>query len=246
MALNEQHVTSPKGSSWGVSTIYGSPAKGTGILNNELYRGRYIWNRSKWVKNPDTGIRARIERPQTEWQVMDLPEIRIVTDLQWSRVKARQSKSKLSGGSAGRGGAPQQHLLSGILRCGECGGPMIAINQHRYGCANRANRGNCDMTHTVNREMAENRIMDYIKQDLLAPEAINYLKSEVRQLMKSEREQENKNTASRKSLQRELENISEAIATLGFSEPIQRRYQKTQAALDTLNVKPVNLNLYPS
>lgn len=37
------------------------PAKlrraGVTILNNDVYAGRVIWNRSKWVKDPDTGRR---------------------------------------------------------------------------------------------------------------------------------------------------------------------------------------------
>ena len=30
---------------------------GTGILNNELYVGRLIWNRQRFVKDPETGHR---------------------------------------------------------------------------------------------------------------------------------------------------------------------------------------------
>jgi len=53
--LNARKVPSPRASTWVVSAIYGSPNKGSGILNNCLYQGLYIWNRSQWVKDPDTG-----------------------------------------------------------------------------------------------------------------------------------------------------------------------------------------------
>jgi hypothetical protein len=36
-----------------VATLFGLPAKGSGILNNELYAGRCVWNRSRWVRQPD-------------------------------------------------------------------------------------------------------------------------------------------------------------------------------------------------
>src|SRR5574343_498753 len=70
--LNASGVTPPRSSSrkgpasWISSAIYGHAAKGTGILRNQLYLGRQIWNRSEWLKDPDTGARVRRERPESE------------------------------------------------------------------------------------------------------------------------------------------------------------------------------------
>jgi len=50
--LNGRHVPAPRGGTWAVSALYGSPNKGSGILNNKLYIGCYVWNRSKWTKDP--------------------------------------------------------------------------------------------------------------------------------------------------------------------------------------------------
>ena len=36
----------------------GGAKRGTGILNNELYIGRLVWNRLRYVKNPDSGKRV--------------------------------------------------------------------------------------------------------------------------------------------------------------------------------------------
>lgn len=47
--LNARSVPSPRRSSWSVAALYGSPAKGTGILNNSAYVGRVVWNRSQWL-----------------------------------------------------------------------------------------------------------------------------------------------------------------------------------------------------
>ena len=44
-ALNERGVPGPRGRPWGDTTIRGQAKKGTGILNNELYRGRQVWGR---------------------------------------------------------------------------------------------------------------------------------------------------------------------------------------------------------
>ena len=53
--LNHEASKARPVSQWNPSTIHGNGQRGTGILNNELYVGRLIWNRLRYVKNPDTG-----------------------------------------------------------------------------------------------------------------------------------------------------------------------------------------------
>ena len=60
-------------------------------MNNESYIGRTIWNRSKWIKDPDTGKRRCVQRPRSEWIVTEDESTRIVPQELWDRVKARQS-----------------------------------------------------------------------------------------------------------------------------------------------------------
>jgi len=45
MALNASAIAGRRGGTWSASTINGNRARGTGILNNELYIGRLAWNR---------------------------------------------------------------------------------------------------------------------------------------------------------------------------------------------------------
>src|SRR5215471_13923297 len=56
--LNAESVLGPSGKAWGASTIHGNRRRGTGILNNELYIGRLVWNRLRYVKDPETGRRV--------------------------------------------------------------------------------------------------------------------------------------------------------------------------------------------
>jgi site-specific DNA recombinase len=46
---------------WNKTTILGHPQRMNGILRNELYNGRLIYNRVRMVKDPATG--KRISRP---------------------------------------------------------------------------------------------------------------------------------------------------------------------------------------
>lgn len=139
------------------------------LLHNEIYIGRRIWNRSQWIKDPDTGARRRVERPESEWIVQQVPQI--VDERTWARV---QSRFRSSGG--GRGGKPR-YLLSGLLVCGECGGKLVVVggSQHRYVCATHHGGGEhaCGNRLGVPRAIAEERILEPVVQDLLSPEAID-------------------------------------------------------------------------
>ena len=76
--LNAENVAGPRGGSWGPSTIHGHAGRGTGILNNELYIGRLVWNRQHYVKDPDTGKRLVRINPVEAWVITDVPDLRVV------------------------------------------------------------------------------------------------------------------------------------------------------------------------
>jgi site-specific DNA recombinase len=48
--LNREKVTGPRGGEWAASTIHGHRRRGNGILNNELYIGRIVWSRQRFIK----------------------------------------------------------------------------------------------------------------------------------------------------------------------------------------------------
>jgi len=114
--LNAAAVPAPRGRGagsghWKANTIYGHRALGTGILNNELYIGRHIWNRQRYSKHPETGRRISKPNPPEEWLITDKPDLRIIDDALWDRVKARQDgidSQRTRAEAARRTGAPAQ------------------------------------------------------------------------------------------------------------------------------------------
>src|SRR5690606_4276096 len=85
--------TSRRKSKWLASAIWGNPARGIGILNNELYRGRLIWNRFRWVRSAADSSKRRCKlNPESEWIVRHEERLRIVSDELWQRVKQRQAR----------------------------------------------------------------------------------------------------------------------------------------------------------
>ena len=75
--LNRDNISSPSGGKWSYSSIRGVEGRGTGILANNLYRGKLIYNKTKKVRNPETGAARNVIRPRSEWIERDLPELAI-------------------------------------------------------------------------------------------------------------------------------------------------------------------------
>jgi site-specific DNA recombinase len=53
-----------------------------------------VWNRLRYVKDPDTGKRVSRQNPPSEWVTTAVPELRIVDDELWDEVKGRQAKMR--------------------------------------------------------------------------------------------------------------------------------------------------------
>jgi hypothetical protein len=102
--LNDAGIPSPRGGKWLQSAIYGDPDVGYGILNNPLYSGRFVWNRRECRKNPDTGKRVHVRRDESEWITTEMPDLRIVSEQLWAKVKARQERLRLGLGAKVRDG----------------------------------------------------------------------------------------------------------------------------------------------
>ena len=166
--LNRDGVPSPRGSTWAGTAIRPDVKRGIGILANPIYIGRQVWNRSHWVKHPETGRRIRRERPPEEWITTEHPELAIVSPEQWQAAQARHSRRTKG---AGRPGRPPRHLLSGILRCGGCGGPLVVVDRYNYACGRSKDRGTCPAPIRVSIKDAERELLAGVRAQLLSEDA---------------------------------------------------------------------------
>jgi site-specific DNA recombinase len=143
------------------------------ILKNERYSGRVVWNRSRWVRDPDSGKRQRRENPATEWIITDCESI--VTRELFDRVRALAEPRRLVGGGAG--GKPK-FLLSGLLECAVCGAKLIIAGSGRqaYHCSTHRQGGAaaCDMKLSAPRDVAETKILETIRHQLLTSAAVQH------------------------------------------------------------------------
>jgi len=88
-ALNADGVLGPEGRPWTDTTIRGHALRRTGILRNELYIGRLVWNKQRYVKDPSTGKGLARINPDSQWIIKDVPELRIIEDELSERVQSR-------------------------------------------------------------------------------------------------------------------------------------------------------------
>ena len=237
-ALNQQHVPSPRGGSWGVSAIYGSPNKGSGILNNALYVGRYVWNRSQWTKDPDTGIRQRMERPRSEWHEQMLPELRLIDDDLWAQVRLRIDAGRDAHGRKAQH-RPPSALFSGIIRCPHCGGRLTVLDATYYGCGRAKDRGpTVCKGFRIRKSIVDSKLVTVLRDQLLSPAAAREFAAAVSEEMTLQNATPSEMDSTRdrlKTLRADIERLVDAIASGGHSAALLNRLDVMEREATTLN-----------
>jgi len=173
--LNTEGILGPKGRPWQDTTIRGHATRRTGVLRNDLYQGKLIWNKQHYVKDPRTGKRLARPNPQDQWITEDVAHLRIIDDDLWQRVQDRlegiRESEPVSKARATRFWEHRRsrHLLTGLLHCSACGGPLSSAGKDYLAC-NRARRtGTCSNTRGIRRHLIEEAVLDCLKNNLMEP-----------------------------------------------------------------------------
>jgi hypothetical protein len=105
------------------------------------------------------------------------PDLAILTREEWARVQDALVKRKRD--------VPSQltasswavvHALSGLLKCGTCGGPLRIKNCHGrrpdwdkryYVCGERLRKANCSNSVHLPADDAEQKLIDYLRDSVL-------------------------------------------------------------------------------
>lgn len=169
--LNRRNVATKRGGDWRASAIYGN-GRGNGILRNDIYAGRIVWNKVRMIKNPDTGKRISRVNPPDQHRIAAADHLRIVPDELWNRVQARMGKNI----GAQRPHGPRR-MLSGLIRCAACGGTLTSYGKDRGGiklmCANAKETGTCDSRRKFSRNRIEAAVIDGLRHHLDHPQLIS-------------------------------------------------------------------------
>ncbi len=216
--LNSKAVKPPRGALWSQTAIYGDLKRGTGILCNGLYIGQQVWNRSKWIKDPRTGLRKRVERPETDWIITEDEALRIIPQDLWNAVRRRQiairsttAKLQARAGKMARPGRGPGYLFSGLLKCGLCDGNYVLVNKYQYGCTNYKNHGRCENRMKVSRAVVEGVLLTGIRDELLSDAHFKLFESETRRLLKAARPDPKAARNEITKAQQEIDNLVNAL-----------------------------------
>lgn len=226
--LNREGIPAPRGGEWNASTLNGMKARGIGILRNELYIGRLIWNRRRWMKNPDTGKREARLNPEGARMTTELPHLRIIDQDLWDKV---QRALDARGGAHGPHRQRPKHLLSGLLRCGACQGSFVVGEVKRgvpgFKCSSRKERGTCDNNRTISIRKLERVVLGALGDKLLDErlvETVIRVYAEERNSLLAEASREAMHRTKRLAeLGRDIERIIEAIVSMGTSAALETR-----------------------
>ncbi|MBT9373355.1 recombinase family protein [Rhizobium sp. CSW-27] len=249
--LNEEGVPGPAGKLWSDTTIRGHVKRGTGLVNNELYIGRLIWNRLRYIKDPSTGKRVSRLNPESEWIIKDVPELRIVDDELWHSVRVRQGETaekfanvteavrKHHKKNRLNGTRRPKSLLSGLVFCGCCGGPYSLRGADRFASSNHISKGACSNSRTIPREDLEARVLSGLKDRMMAPEiveeAMRAYAEETNRLNRERRSSGDAWKAELIKIEKQIRAIIEAIKAGMFHESMK-------AEMDTLEARKSELN----
>jgi site-specific DNA recombinase len=170
--------------------------------------------------------------------VQAVPELRIVSDELWQKAKERQAAVRPSRvleeeGSASGAALNENHrsrfLPSGLLRCGCCGGCYTVIGKDHYGCATRRQKGTCDNGRTITRQQIESRVLEGLKERLLAPDLVAEFIREFQEVVGREREERKAQVRQREKKRAEIERkIAGLMKSIedGLHEPSMKERMK--------------------
>ncbi len=126
-----------------------------------------------WSKDPDTGKRLSRANPQSEWHRADVPHLRIVDPDIFAEASGLKAER---GRMAPAHRRKPKHMLSGLLRCGTCGGGLSVKGEDRGGtrieCTRSRDARTCENGRTYYLHHIERTVISGLQKHLKDPSAI--------------------------------------------------------------------------
>jgi site-specific DNA recombinase len=256
--LNSRGVPSPSAGKRGTGSW--APTMVREILLRERYIGWIQWGKA--AKTYRGGTKVRLESAAEDRIRAERPELRIVPQELWEQVQATM-RTRSDTWKAGAVGPKPRHLLAGLARCTECGGPMKAVaakfgseTVKLYVCAHHRERGESVCKNTLRRPVAkvDAAVVDWLLASVLTEDVIGAVLLEVRQRIAARTEAPNAEReeleTEAKRLRGELDRLVMALAS-GVESPTiataigerEKRLSEVRARLEVIAVAPSVLDL---
>ena len=226
-ALNAEGIRSPGGSTWDISSV-------RTVLLNENYRGHRVWNQTRRNKKAQRG--TKLPKPRDEWVITENAHPAIVEQELWDLVaKRRKQLSRHIRNGGGNRTVHSPYLLTGLLKCSECGGNFIMSSRRRngrtdgrYRCSYHSNRGSsvCANNRLVGQRLLENAVLDTVADELLSEDVIKRVLEECHKHAKKTKPDDDRLRGIRDAVSqadREIHNLTQGIAIGGPIEELVDR-----------------------
>lgn len=238
--LNVEGIRAPRRRGWCHSGI-------RLMLRNERYRGVVVWNRTMNTRNPEGKPEVR-RRPQADHVRKEHPELRIVPEELWQRIKARivfnERFAPQQLGGYNRTANSKRYLFSGCLKCGTCGANLVVVDgQGRYACPMHRRLGKCSNSLSIVNEKLESQLLSALAKNLCRTDLLEHsvqrfeeeLSLRIRELEKS------RSAVDENALREELEtvtaramNLADAIGRHGLSSILSAQLAQSEARIETI------------
>jgi len=216
------------------------------VIDNPVYKGYIAYGRRKKEKIKGTENEYRLVR-QKDYLCVKGRHKPIVSEEVWEA--ARNLREETGVASPPSSGRPRTHLLSGILRCPECGGPMYTnkngwtrkdgteIERHYYTCSRvyQARGIECKYTASLREDLIDNEVVEAVRALIKDPQFAQEIKDKIgKEIDTSEIDKEI--AAYRKSMKQAKavkETLEREIDTMPYDAPHrERKLQDLNRRLD--------------
>lgn len=226
--LNEKGYRTKRGGRFGKNSLHD-------LLRNKKYIGIYTFGRVSGGRAP--GARNNHKQDENMIEIPDgIPAI-ISNDL-WDSVKNRMEKDKHAPGAHK---AKETYYLTGKVICANCGSSMVGgtfmskgFKYSYYRCSNNNKMSGCKGTR-IKREWLESAVLQYIDEQLFAPEMIPLLAAEIKKridAMTAGHNQEKRFLEKQRTdAMRKIENLLDLVEGGQIDDMIRQRIAENKARM---------------
>ena len=240
--LNKDGVRSPGGGTWDISGV-------RSLLLNEAYLGHRVWNKTRRNKRVQRG--SKKAKPRDQWIISEAAHEAIVTQEVWDAVQEKFGKIRMNlKGNRGRPAGSGTYMLSGLLKCEECGGSYVMFSTKKkggkvryYRCSKRANRGTsvCTNSRFVRQDTVERAALKVLSEQLLTQETVQAILDEYA----AQREVETDEPGNRQKeiqagiriAEKEIKNLADGIRAAGPVRELVKQLRAAELRHETLSAE---------
>ena len=178
--LNRRGVPSPKGKAWSIQTI-------ESMLTKRIYTGANVFGEGRYGKYHHMGDNGEItsgrSQPGGECEPIVIEGVHdaLIGQKTFQRCQDKRAERAVTG----RKPRYSRYLLSGVLRCGHCGGPLAGKGYSEgngpryYACVTGNTRPGACSRYQIQQGPIEDYVLGVIEGRLFADDAVDRIKREI-------------------------------------------------------------------